>query len=79
MERATPKQARSTRPRTAPTALQHSLEGRSACRVMPGGPHRFALAPALGSSLGSTAGVVRAGDHEADRDLEGRAARLRQP
>ena len=32
--------------------------------------------PALGQFLGSTAGPVRAGDHEADRDLEGRAAQL---
>ena len=34
--------------------------------------------PALGQFLGSLGGAVRAGDHEADRDLEGRAARLRR-
>ena len=32
--------------------------------------------PALGQFLGSSAGSVRVGDHQADRDLEGRAAHV---
>ena len=35
--------------------------------------------PALGQFLGSSAGPVGGGDHPADRDLEGGAARLRRP
>ena len=34
--------------------------------------------PALGQFLGSSAGPVRGDDHQADRDLAGRAARLRR-
>ena len=35
--------------------------------------------PALGQFLGSSDGPVRAGDHEADRAVEGRAAHVRRP
>jgi len=35
--------------------------------------------PALGQFLGSSGGVVRDGDHEADRNVEVRAACLRRP
>ena len=35
--------------------------------------------PALGQFLGIAAGLSGAGDHQADRDLEGRAARVRRP
>jgi len=34
------------------------------------------FSPALGQFLGSSAGAVRVDDHQADRDLEGRATRV---